>query len=108
MDLQVTANRKIAVEALRENPEGFTQCQAVLARGEGGRERCALGLVAYALGIKVSPIEGNWDDDNQEAYDLLKYYLGEESDTDPIWGWNDKGFTYEEVADKLAVLWGFE
>lgn len=108
MDLQVTASRIKAVEALRLNPEGFRQCQLVLAKGEGGRERCALGLVAYALGVKVVPAGSEWDDGNQEAYDALKTLLGSERDVDMIWSCNDRGMTYEMIADRLSDLWGLE
>jgi hypothetical protein len=97
--MTVEENRAAAIYALRYNPKGFTQCQLVMNNGEGGR--CALGVMADALGIDVQDSYSNLGDD---PYDELEELLN--IDSMKIYRLNDTShMTFAEIADELENNW---
>ena len=90
--------RRKAITALRYNPEGFAQGSLRMLCPDGSR--CALGVIADALGI---PLEDNMEHD--DPYSEMMDLIGDE-EIGNICKWNDRdGLSFAEIADKLEETW---
>lgn len=99
----ITNNRKIAISALKDNPKRYKQgTNALLVEPDGAR--CALGVMADALGIELSPAP------EPGEYDEIERSLGlDDSTYSYIWQLNDADkLTFNQIGDALIYWWDLD
>lgn len=101
----LAAARKIAVEALRNNPQNFVQVKMTLGNGydnNGEDSRCADGLLCDTFHVPFigrSVMRGN-------AYDDLGKIIGPEWPDKIIMKNDCEGLSFKQIGDWLAEQWG--
>lgn len=102
--MDITANRKRFIQALRENKNELNQIFNGFMRTSNGC--CALGLGCYEFRIAFNSVE--------IAKKLGLSYSGLESDPSPeslayIWDLNDQDkLSFSAIADNLEEAWGLK
>jgi hypothetical protein len=103
-NMTIAAKRQLALYHLRVNPKNRNKIEGSLKRGPN--DRCALGVIAEAFDIPCTRSEilaKGYDPIYYSPYEEIGNALGIGADYTKIYGWNDAGQSFTEVADHMEI-----
>lgn len=102
--------RRKFINHLRTNPDKRDQIDCMLTNGLNGR--CAMGLGLEGIGIDIAATFAASEEQENGAYHqgakqlgFGNYAAGNMEKFDLVWRLNDRGMSFQEIADRLETEW---